>query len=62
MNEQEHFKFTTGVVAYPIAFVLAIWFVFWFEVRFGFNFTKFGIYPLELKGLRGMVFLKSEPF
>jgi membrane associated rhomboid family serine protease len=55
MKNQEHFKFSTGVVAYPIFFVLTIWLVFWFEVRFGYNFSKFGIYPQTLKGLRGVV-------
>lgn len=55
MNNQEHFKFSTGVVAYPIFFVLTIWFVFWFEVRFGYNLSKYGIYPETLKGLRGVV-------
>ncbi|CAH8291905.1 membrane associated rhomboid family serine protease [Mariniflexile fucanivorans] len=56
MNNQDHFKFSTGVVAYPISFVLIIWLVFWFEVRFGFDFNKFGVYPQTLKGLRGVVF------
>ena len=59
MNNQDHFKFSTGVIAYPVFFVLAMWLVFWFEVRFGFNFSKYGIYPQTLKGLRG-VFL--SPF
>ena len=56
MKENEHFNFTTGVVAYPLLFVLLIWLVFWFEMRFGFNFTNFGIYPLKVKGLMGIVF------
>jgi len=55
MNKKEHFKFSTGVIAYPILFVLIIWTVFWFEVRFGFNFSKYGVYPQTLKGLRGVV-------
>jgi membrane associated rhomboid family serine protease len=56
MNEEEHFKFSLGVVAYPIILTLFIWLVFWFEVRFGFNFTKFGIYPHEINGLKGIIF------
>lgn len=56
MNNKEHFKFSTGVIAYPVLFVLIIWLVFWFEVRFGFNFSKYGVYPQTLKGLRGVVF------
>ena len=55
MNAQSQFKFSTGVIAYPIFFVLTLWLVFWFEVRFGFNFSKYGIYPQTLKGLRGVL-------
>ncbi|WP_223549416.1 rhomboid family intramembrane serine protease [Aestuariivivens sp. NBU2969] len=55
MKVQSQFKFSTGVIAYPIFFVLTIWLVFWFEVRFGFNFSKYGIYPQTLKGLRGVL-------
>lgn len=56
MNNQEHFKFTNGVVVYPMLFVLFIWLVFWFEIRFHFDFTRFGVFPLRLLGLRGVVF------
>ena len=56
MKDQEQFKFSTGVVAYPIAFVLMVWLVFWFEIRFGFDFTNFGVYPRTLIGLRGIFF------
>lgn len=55
MKSQDHFKFSTGVIVYPVFFVLIIWLVFWFEVRFGFNFSKYGIYPQTLKGLRGVI-------
>ena len=55
MKDQDHFKFSTSVVAYPVAFVLIIWLVFWFEVRFGYNFSKYGIYPQSFKGLRGIL-------
>ncbi|KJD31494.1 membrane protein [Tamlana nanhaiensis] len=59
MNSSSPFKFSTGVIAYPLFFVLTIWIVFWAEVRFGYNFSKYGVYPQTLKGLRG-VFL--SPF
>ena len=55
MSNQDQFKFSTGVVAYPILMTLIIWMVFWAEVRFGLNFSKYGIYPHQLKGLRGIV-------
>jgi membrane associated rhomboid family serine protease len=56
MNNQDQFKFSTGVIGYPILFVLIIWIVFWFEVRFGYSFNSFGIYPRTLIGLRGVFF------
>lgn len=56
MNNQEHFKFTNGVVVYPLVFVMLIWLVFWFEIRFHVDFTSYGVYPLKFFGLRGVVF------
>lgn len=56
MNNREHFKFTNGVIVYPVAFVLLIWLVFWFEIRFRYDFTSFGVYPLKLSGLKGVIF------
>ena len=56
MKSKEHFQFSNGVVLYPIFFVLLIWVVFWVEIRFGIDFTKFGIYPQTITGLRGIFF------
>lgn len=56
MNTQDQFRFSTGVIAYPIFFVLFIWIVFWFEVRFGYSFNDFGVFPRTLSGLKGIVF------
>jgi len=55
-KEHEQFKYTTGVVGYPIAFVMLIWIIFWFEVRFNVNFNSFGIYPRTAEGLKGILF------
>ncbi|MDO5972104.1 rhomboid family intramembrane serine protease [Flavivirga aquimarina] len=55
MKPQDHFKFSTGVIIYPVLFVLIVWLVFWYEVRFGYNFSKYGVYPQTLKGLRGVI-------
>lgn len=54
MSHNQQFRFTTGVIAYPVFFVLIVWSVLSFEVRFNVNFNEFGIYPLTLKGLRGI--------
>ena len=39
-----------------IAFIVVIWFVYWVEIRFGLNFTKYGVLPRKLTGLKGVVF------
>ncbi|WP_366520021.1 rhomboid family intramembrane serine protease [uncultured Aquimarina sp.] len=56
MEGSNDFKFSTGVIGYPLLFVLVIWITFWFEIRFGFDFNHFGIYPRTLTGLRGVLF------
>ena len=55
MQTNEQFKFSNGVVLAPLLAILAIWTVFWVEVKFGINFNDYGIYPRRLSGLRGVV-------
>lgn len=55
-KKDEYLIFTPGVLAYPLLFVLLIWIVFWFEIRFGFDFNYLGVRPGEIKGLRGILF------
>ena len=56
MKTQEHFKFHRGVIVYPLFIVLIIWSVFSFEIQYHVDFSKYGIYPQTIKGLRGIVF------
>lgn len=56
MKGNNVFDFNTGVVGYPILFVLLIWIVFWVEIRFGVDFNFLGIYPRTAIGLRGILF------
>jgi len=56
MKEPPQFKFSPSTLAIPLYFVLILWLVFWFEVKYGFNLNKFGIYPRTFKGLRGVIF------
>ena len=53
MNDN-HFKYTSQVVLLPFLFVLLLWIVFWVEIRFGIDLGKYGIYPRDLEGLRGV--------
>ena len=55
MNEQE-IKYSRNVFLIPALFVFVIWFVYWIEIHFGFNFNKFGVYPRNLSGFKGVFF------
>jgi membrane associated rhomboid family serine protease len=55
MNDN-HFKYTNSVIALPLFFVWFLWFVYWLEVKFDFDFDVNGIYPRTLSGLQGIVF------
>jgi membrane associated rhomboid family serine protease len=56
MNGQDQFRYSTGVIGYPILFIMVIWVVFWIEVRFGIHFSNHGIYPRAIEGLEGIFF------
>lgn len=56
MKEPQYFKFSPIILAIPLYFVLFLWIVFWFEMKFGYNFNTYGIFPRTIKGLRGLVF------
>lgn len=55
-DTSDSFKFSIDVILYPVLFVLLIWLVFAIEIRFGYRFNKFGIFPLKLSGLKGIIF------
>lgn len=59
MNSKLHtepFQFSNAVLAYPLAFVLVIWYVFWFEIETNISLNTHGIYPRTLSGLQGVIF------
>lgn len=56
MELSKSHKFSQSVVLVPLLAVLAIWTVFWVEVRFGINLNEHGIYPRTVAGLQGIVF------
>jgi membrane associated rhomboid family serine protease len=54
--EENHFKFNNAVVGVPLFFVLFLWFIYWLEIRFGFDFDDNGILPRTFSGLQGIIF------
>lgn len=55
MNDN-HFKYSTAVIALPVFFVLFLWMIYWLQIRFDFDFYKNGIYPRDFSGLQGILF------
>lgn len=56
MEQKETLQFKPTIFLFPTLFVLVIWLIYWIEIKFGFNFNKFGVYPRTLKGFRGVFF------
>ena len=55
MTDQKYYRFSPFILAIPLYFVLFLWIIFWVEVKYGFNFNKYGVYPRSFVGLRGIV-------
>lgn len=56
MDRYEPFKLSLNVLIFPMLFGILIWSVYWFELTFGYDFNKWGVYPRTLLGLRGVLF------
>jgi membrane associated rhomboid family serine protease len=56
MNHQHPQKVQLKALRIPLLFVGAIWFIYWIEIYFGYNFNKYGVYPRTISGLKGIVF------
>ncbi|WKK66779.1 rhomboid family intramembrane serine protease [Lutimonas zeaxanthinifaciens] len=56
MSQTSQFKFSPWILAVPLYLVVFLWLVYWFEVKFGYNFNKFGIFPRTFSGLKGILF------
>ena len=56
MVKTQKLYFSPDVVLYPLLFVIIMWLVFWFEIRFGEDFTPYGIHPGRVEGIRGILF------
>lgn len=57
MQNENQLSIKSSMVIIPAIFVGVIWAVYWFEIQFGFNFNKYGVFPRTLKGLRGVFFM-----
>jgi membrane associated rhomboid family serine protease len=55
MNDN-HFKYSNSVLALPLFFVWFLWFIYWLQIKFDFDFDENGIYPRTFSGLQGIIF------
>ena len=56
MEAEEQLKSTKSIFFIPVLYVVGIWFIYWVEIYFNFNFNKYGVLPRDIVGLRGVVF------
>jgi len=56
----EQFQLEKRIVRHALfvacSFIMVVWLVRFFEIEFHFDFSPWGIFPLTLKGLRGILF------
>ena len=50
------FKYSNSVIALPLFFVWLLWFVYWLQIKYDFDFDENGILPRTFSGLQGVVF------
>jgi len=55
-TNKEQFNYDKSVFLIPTLLVIAIWFVYWIEIKFELNFNRNGVYPRTLNGLKGIFY------
>lgn len=55
-HKPQIFTFDYWTILCPLGLVLAMWLVYWVEIKFGYNFNALGIYPRTFSGLKGILF------
>ncbi len=38
----------------PVLYIVLIWMLYFIEIKFGYNFNKYGVFPRDFKGFRGV--------
>ena len=56
MEQENQLNTSKSIFFIPVLYVVAIWVLYWIEIKFNFNFNKFGILPRNFQGLRGVFF------
>ena len=56
MNEENQLKLSKSIFLIPTLYVVSIWFIYFIEIKYNFNFNKYGVFPRTLQGFRGVFF------
>ena len=54
MNDENQLKISKSIFAIPILYVVVIWVIYWIEIKFSFNFNKYGVFPRTFDGFKGV--------
>jgi membrane associated rhomboid family serine protease len=54
--DDNQFKYSNSVIALPLFFVWILWFLYWLQIKFDFDFDQNGILPRTFSGLQGIFF------
>lgn len=54
MQNDTSLTYHKNVLLVPLVAIVIIWLIYWIEITFGYNFNKYGIFPRDFKGLRGV--------
>tara|TARA_B110000091_G_scaffold60350_1_gene66170 strand:- start:871 stop:1563 length:693 start_codon:yes stop_codon:yes gene_type:complete len=54
MNNDNQLHFSKSMLTIPLLYIVIIWMLYFIEIKFGYNFNKYGVYPRDFKGFRGV--------
>ena len=54
MNDEYQIQFSKSIFTIPMIYVVFIWLIYIVEIYFGFNFNKYGVFPRDIIGFRGV--------
>ena len=56
MKAEDKLQYSNSIFLIPFILVFSIWFIYYLELRFGWNFNKFGVLPRNFSGFKGVFF------
>jgi len=56
MSQKKPLYYSSEIIVFPLLMIMVIWLAFWADLRFDVAFGKWGIRPMTLEGLKGVIF------